>query len=768
MNEEKEDVGVIHDFDFDLAYGSDENNFELTLNKHLCDYNYYVYIEGTEYGGIIDEIRVDTSKNIIVYAGRTWHGILENKILLPDDGFDYLTLSGNANDVLLELIERMDLSFLFTVPEYESDIVIDSYNMPRFVDAYSGIKKMLESYQGKLIVKFVNGFVQLQCVSLVNYSMNEEFDSSQVAFSISKNERPCNHLICLGTGDLKDRHVIHLFTDANGGIQPYATKENPIEDVDYITDTSQQKMFEEDEIAKVYDYANAEATETYVIVSDQPEDWRTSFKDYYELNDDKYEALESWNEEVYSLLPSQPSDWASKYASYFTTDADGEYISVEEICEPKYTVQSSEPSDWDSNYSSYYMKNDDDEFEKVKTVTNATYTMLDAQPSDWAKNYSDYYYYFTDGTISEYKSASGTSIDEYKLQSMCPSDWNDNYTSYYVRNGSAWKKVVGEGEENPKYVKQTSKPSDWKGNYGSYFYYYSDGTKKEYRSVSGISKYRYVLQTNKPSDWESGFSSYYYKNGSKYNNVAGKKKNKYFLQTSKPSDWSTKWKSYYKLSSNKKSYVQLSSASAPTWKKGKYYTKKLVDSAPTWKKSTYYTKTSYSVAPTWKKDKYFTKKDAKAPMWKAKTYYTKFTKTIAPKWEANKYYSCEKADASPEWVSGTYYTKSGLVVPTWEAGKFFAMQLITKIPEWKPNYYFKKAIDHFAELVRGGIEKLEEAQKCNSLSIGFNPDDDRYDIGDIVGASDNITGLSLSQSITKKIVTIDKNQIKISYEVGDE
>lgn len=38
-NVNREDVGVLKDYAFDLAFGSDENDFELTLdiNQHCCD-----------------------------------------------------------------------------------------------------------------------------------------------------------------------------------------------------------------------------------------------------------------------------------------------------------------------------------------------------------------------------------------------------------------------------------------------------------------------------------------------------------------------------------------------------------------------------------------------------------------------------------------------------------------------------------------------------------------------------------------------------------
>jgi len=85
MNRSREDEGVLADFTFDLAFGKDENNFECVVDteSHCCEEGYFLYYEGTEYGGIIDKIKVSTDKAEITYIGRTWHGLLESKVIEP-------------------------------------------------------------------------------------------------------------------------------------------------------------------------------------------------------------------------------------------------------------------------------------------------------------------------------------------------------------------------------------------------------------------------------------------------------------------------------------------------------------------------------------------------------------------------------------------------------------------------------------------------------------------------------------------------------------
>jgi hypothetical protein len=243
-NEKAEDINVIHDYTFDLAFGKDENNFELTLdrNNHCCKEGYFIYIEGTEYGGVIDSIQVITDTEKVIYKGRTWHGILSKKILCPDNSQDYLTVNGEANSIISSLLERIGLSDMFEADTTDSQINI-SYQFARFIDAYTGFRKMLVANGCKLIFKYKMGRVVLSTLPFVDYSKDEQFDSDQIALDIQKNYNKINHLICLGAGELKDRQVIHLYADASGNI------------------SKTQTFTGIDEQTAIYDYPNAESLE---------------------------------------------------------------------------------------------------------------------------------------------------------------------------------------------------------------------------------------------------------------------------------------------------------------------------------------------------------------------------------------------------------------------------------------------------------------------------------------------------------------------------
>lgn len=246
-NSSREDVGVLLDYELDLAFGADENNFECTIqaSSHCCEAGSLLYFEGTEYGGVVDSIESNGSTQEVVYSGRTWHGVLNSKVIAPDSGEDYLTVSGEANAAIGTLLTRMGLSDLFEASSENSGLKIGNYRMNRYVKGYDGITKMLASVGARIRVIFQNGKVIVSAVARRDYSESEEFDSDQVGFTAKKNFRAVNHLICLGAGNLSERLVVHLYADAQGRISNTQTQFG----LDEVSDTYERSdLATEDEL----------------------------------------------------------------------------------------------------------------------------------------------------------------------------------------------------------------------------------------------------------------------------------------------------------------------------------------------------------------------------------------------------------------------------------------------------------------------------------------------------------------------------------------
>lgn len=240
-DENRIDKGVLSAYAFDLSFGKDENDFEVTLGAKepaLLDGS-FVYIESTEYGGVIDGIKASTNSNTVTYKGRTWHGLMNSKVIEPDAGEPYLIVSGDANKILGMLIDRLGLTGLFVAAEELSGINISKYQFHRYCKGYDGIQDMLGDNGAKLNIAWENRAVRLSAAAVVDYT-DFPADSDTASLNVEKYSKKVNHLICLGKGNLTEREVIHLYADQFGNIG------------------DEQYYFGLDEIVEIYDNANSE------------------------------------------------------------------------------------------------------------------------------------------------------------------------------------------------------------------------------------------------------------------------------------------------------------------------------------------------------------------------------------------------------------------------------------------------------------------------------------------------------------------------------
>ena len=81
---------------------------------------------------------------------------------------------------------------------------------------------------------------------------------------------------------------------------------------------------------------------------------------------------------------------------------------------------------------------------------------------------------------------------------------------------------------------------------------------------------------------------------------------------------------------------------------------------------------------------------------------------------------------------------------------------------------YRQSEDRYATLVEDGIKKLrEEFAEKDSVNVELE-ELQEYDINDIVGARENVTGIAAKHYISKKIIKITNGVIKIDYTIGKE
>jgi len=585
MNENIEELGVLQGYELDLDLAK-EKEFEIIVpqDNHELKIGYFWYIAETEWGGRVDGMSVNTKTGEISYTGRSFRGILSSKIIKVDEGEDYKIVSGNLADILNELLVEYELNGLFVAPETE--LVIDSYQFHRYCNLYDGITQMLNEHDLNLNIKSVRYSVELSADvrnNLSDYLVYGKEDS--LFFEISEN-RSVNHLVCLGQGDLKDRKIIHLFTDENGGVQKYhAVGSDLFDGVLEKGDLAYPGGLNRNNIPAIRskNFIRVNPGRTYHFTNDK------GYKTYlYYYDKDKNYVI------AYTYINPESS---------FTVPDDAYYV---RFCTPYYQ------NDLNVNYDFWCdrerpLENADyilDESEKVllgfdeisetydypSAEITENYILESTMPYQWKEVYKNYYT-LEDGN---YKQVEADTEDVYTPVSSIPADWSTKFTKYYyLTSASKYHGAVGTTKES--YSRVTKKPSTWSKTYKEYYEFYSDGVVSEYKKVSGKSTSKYKKHTRKPSDWSTNCTSYYLK---KYDS---KKKKSYYEQVKK---------------------TGTNSSVVPSWKKNKYYTK--------------YT---YQVAPSFsEKNRYTLKTSVIPPTFVANAYYAKSTESCAPGWRQNTYY----------------------------------------------------------------------------------------------------------------------------------
>lgn len=228
----------------DWACGTDENDFELTIEDPSApeiERGWYFWIDGSDVGGRIVDRRVAVSGGVstATWIGQSWTGMLAAKILQPDANQDYLTVSGKLPDILKNLLKRIGLDSVFTVDSSDASTLSNwMFQNPRYVDAYTGFRNLLASCGRRLDFQAKDNRILLGITPVG--IIDNTIDSDLVDFKAETNRRAVNHLIGLGSQELKNRLVVNYFADATGVV------------------SQTQTLVGADEVCATYDYSNAD------------------------------------------------------------------------------------------------------------------------------------------------------------------------------------------------------------------------------------------------------------------------------------------------------------------------------------------------------------------------------------------------------------------------------------------------------------------------------------------------------------------------------
>ena len=223
------EIGFL-DFDIDLELG-ESNDFVIYVPYPEWDGKLrpgmYAYIPGTEYGGVIRVISGNTKEDQIQITGTTWRGMLAQRFICPPAGSDYFTVSGELNTCIRTVIGS-SFGDLFAVKTDRVIRILSDYRFERYCSVLDGLTKMLQENGYKLVITYKQtqegGYVLLSAETIRDLSEKVQISQDyQLDFISKKDYGFVNHLICLGSGQLKDRTVVHLYANEDREISQTQT-----------------------------------------------------------------------------------------------------------------------------------------------------------------------------------------------------------------------------------------------------------------------------------------------------------------------------------------------------------------------------------------------------------------------------------------------------------------------------------------------------------------------------------------------------------------
>lgn len=232
-------------YDVDIEVG-EENTFEIGIPAEEWSGEYAVgkmaYITGTEFGGIIGGYRSQHDPEMIYAEGYTWRGLLSKKIISPKSGQDYYTISGDLNAAIGTLIADFCGGDLFQADSTAAGAEVSNYQFVRYTDLLTGMMAMCDTVGFRLSITYEDGAVTVGAVPAAIRSDAADLsgDEERTLVTSERIRNGINHLICLGQGELRDRTVVHIYTDAQGRV------------------VSKQALTGRNEIVEVYENTGAE------------------------------------------------------------------------------------------------------------------------------------------------------------------------------------------------------------------------------------------------------------------------------------------------------------------------------------------------------------------------------------------------------------------------------------------------------------------------------------------------------------------------------
>ncbi|WP_288270315.1 Gp37-like protein [uncultured Bifidobacterium sp.] len=185
----------------------------------------WIAVPGTCFGGIISDVSTTSDSADITYTGKTWLGLLSDRIITPPAGQTNLVVSGDLTDVIKTLFDNAGLTghpFLWS--NDKSGVTVPSTSIDRYATCADSLTKVLSAAggHGRVWVLCTDAGIEFHVASIENPRLITGIDSG-VTLTYKSAPRPVNHLIGLGKGEGTAREIVHRYADAAGKISDKQT-----------------------------------------------------------------------------------------------------------------------------------------------------------------------------------------------------------------------------------------------------------------------------------------------------------------------------------------------------------------------------------------------------------------------------------------------------------------------------------------------------------------------------------------------------------------
>lgn len=253
------EVGMITDFrqfDAQIHHNCElaDNTYSLEMavgawQKEKIMRGDYIYIDGTEFGGIVSSVTKNTTNDTVTIKGPLWRALLAMRIIFPPEGTAYKVYSGIEANAMIADVIGTDYVSLFTVSDIDTETSI--YHSFRYQTKLAGLSKALNKVGFTLscIYDATIQRVRVQARRIVDYSDYSDISSDLgIGLSVGVGRvDDYNHIIGLGSGELENRMVRELWMQDGEiyRVRPAAISESKLRSLtfDYPNAESENELY---------------------------------------------------------------------------------------------------------------------------------------------------------------------------------------------------------------------------------------------------------------------------------------------------------------------------------------------------------------------------------------------------------------------------------------------------------------------------------------------------------------------------------------------